>query len=179
MTVTVTLAATVTVWLVVEVAVIAMAAAAAGAVNVEFAPLAVCAGLNVPQVPTGVQLQSTPAFALSFARVAATGAVAPTLIVAGGAVARLMEIAGGGVPPFEFVLLLVPTVPHPERLAMIRKIKPVSSATLRVLRIGSTVFSVEASPLSISGPTPAPSGGSGPISFQDKPVLCVNMLRRL
>lgn len=50
------------------------------------APLAVCAGLNVPQLPTGAQVQSTPAFKGSPFTVAATEAVWPTTRVAGGAV---------------------------------------------------------------------------------------------
>jgi hypothetical protein len=153
--VTLTFAVAVAEWLLVEVATIATVAAAEGAVNVALAPLAVCAGVKVPQEPTGVQLQSTPAFALSFDTAAATGAVALTVIVAGGAVARLMDVAaGGGVgceggfPPFELVLL-VPTVPHPERLAMTKRTNEVSNMTLRALRIGFTMFSVEASPLFI------------------------------
>jgi hypothetical protein len=58
---------------------------------VVFAPLAVCAGLSVPHVPVGVQVQSTPAFAESFVTVALTVAVPFTASDAGGAVVN--EIA--------------------------------------------------------------------------------------
>jgi hypothetical protein len=43
-----------------------------GAVNVVGVPLAVAVGLNVPQEPAGVQLQATPALALSLVTVADT-----------------------------------------------------------------------------------------------------------
>jgi hypothetical protein len=68
-----------------------------GAVKVEAAPLAVCAGLNDPQVADGVQLQSTPAFEPSFETVAATGAVTPGFIVVGGRVAIAIELDPPGV----------------------------------------------------------------------------------
>jgi hypothetical protein len=55
------------------------------------APLAVCAGLNDPQDDDGLQLQSTPAFELSFETFAATDVVAPGFIVVGGRVAIAIE----------------------------------------------------------------------------------------
>jgi hypothetical protein len=78
----------------VEAAVRVTLAAAAGAVYVVVAPLAVCVGLKDPQVPTGVQLQSTPAFAVSLATVAATDAVAFTAREVGGAVLSVTVSAG-------------------------------------------------------------------------------------
>jgi len=57
------------------------------------AALAVCAGLKEPQDPTGAQVQSTPACAVSFATVAAIVAVALVTRVAGGALVREMETA--------------------------------------------------------------------------------------
>jgi hypothetical protein len=59
---------------------------------VEAAPLAVCIGLNDPQVADGVQLQSTPAFELSFETVAATDDIAPGLIVGSGEVVIAIEV---------------------------------------------------------------------------------------
>ncbi|HEX4643628.1 MAG TPA: hypothetical protein VH161_09170 [Candidatus Acidoferrales bacterium] len=59
-------------------------------------PLAVCAGEKVPQVPVGVQVQSTPAFAESFVTVALTVAVPPMVKEAGGAVASEMDTAAEG-----------------------------------------------------------------------------------
>ncbi len=56
------------------------------------APLAVCAGLKVPQLPVGVQLQSTPALAVSFVTVAPIIAVPLTASVAGGAVVKEIAI---------------------------------------------------------------------------------------
>ena len=50
------------------------------------AALAVDVGLNVPQVPAGVQLQVTPAALVSLETVAATLAVPPAAMVEGGAV---------------------------------------------------------------------------------------------
>lgn len=85
---------------VVEAAVMITLPAVAGAVKVVLAPLAVWAGLNVPQDPEGVQLQSAPAFALSFETVAAIVAVPLAAIVEGGAVDKAIEILavlGGGV----------------------------------------------------------------------------------
>ena len=78
--------------LLVAVAMITTFPAVPGAVYVVLAPLAVCAGLNEPQAPDGVQLQSTPALELSFATVAPTDAVAPRFNVEGGAVVRAMEV---------------------------------------------------------------------------------------
>jgi hypothetical protein len=49
--------------------------------------------LNVPQVPVGVQVQSTPAFAPSFVTVALTAAVPPTAKVEGAPV--IAEIVTG------------------------------------------------------------------------------------
>jgi hypothetical protein len=69
---------------------ITAATAAPGAVYVVFAPLAVCAGVNVPHVPVGVQVQSTPAFAESFVTVALTDAVPFTRRDEGGAVVKEM-----------------------------------------------------------------------------------------
>ena len=66
-----------------------------GAVYVVVAPLAVCAGLNVPQDPAGAQLQSTPPLALSFDTVAEIVAVALAARVAGGAWLTAIEMAGG------------------------------------------------------------------------------------
>jgi hypothetical protein len=63
----------------------------AGAVYVVLAPLAVCVGLNEPQVLAGAQLQVTPAFAESLPTVAAIGAVAPIFSEAGGGVLRDTE----------------------------------------------------------------------------------------
>jgi hypothetical protein len=70
--------------------------AADGAVYVVAAPLAVCAGLKVPQAPAGEQLQSTPPFAESFVTVAAMETVPLTAKVAGGAVLKVIARAGGG-----------------------------------------------------------------------------------
>jgi hypothetical protein len=49
--------------------------------------------LNEPQDPAGAQVQSTPAFAVSFVTVAEIVAVALAARVAGGAVVREMETA--------------------------------------------------------------------------------------
>jgi len=60
--------------------------------------------LKVPQVPAGVQLQSTPPLALSLETVAAMVAVPFGAIVEGGAVLMEIEMPGGGVvvvPPEE------------------------------------------------------------------------------
>jgi len=89
---------------------------------VEFAPLAVWAGLNDPQDAEGVHVQSTPALAESLATVAATLAVAPGFMLAGGAVPNVMDIAGevggaGGAGVLVLVELLEPTAPHPARIA--------------------------------------------------------------
>src|SRR5262249_45106765 len=67
----------------VDVAVMVTLPAAPGAVNVVALPLAVCAGLNVPQDPDGAHVQSTPAFVLSFATFAVIDAVPFTASDAG------------------------------------------------------------------------------------------------
>jgi len=54
----------------VEAALIRAVVAPAGAVYVVAAPLAVCVGLKEPQVPTGLHVQSTPAFVESLATTA-------------------------------------------------------------------------------------------------------------
>ena len=51
--------------------------------------------MNAPQVSAGVQLQSTPALAVSFVTVAVMDVVPLTVSVAGGAVVMAMVIAGG------------------------------------------------------------------------------------
>jgi len=64
-------------------------------------------GLKEPQVELGVQLQVTPALAVSFVTVAATPAVPPTGSEAGGAVVMVTTTDGGTIccePP-----------PQPER----------------------------------------------------------------
>jgi len=82
-----------TAWLLVDVAVTVTLPAPAGAVKVVFAPLAECAGLNVPQVPAvGPQLQSTPALAASFCTVAVKVAVAPVAKVAGAPVIAIVNV---------------------------------------------------------------------------------------
>jgi hypothetical protein len=50
------------------------------------APLAVCAGVKVPQVPEGEQVQSTPAFAVSLVTAALSVVAPPTTTLAGGGV---------------------------------------------------------------------------------------------
>jgi hypothetical protein len=72
------------------------AGTAAGAEYVVLEPLDVEAGLNDPQLPAGMQLQVTPAFAESFVTVAATLAVPPTAIDEGGMVDMVTAIEGGG-----------------------------------------------------------------------------------
>ena len=60
---------------------------------VVFAPLAVCAGLNVPQDPAvGPHVQSTPALAASFCTVAVKVAVAPVAKVAGAPVIAIVNV---------------------------------------------------------------------------------------
>src|SRR6266849_2060937 len=67
----------------------------AGAVKVVFAPLAVCAGLNAPQLALPqVTVQSTPAFVESFETVALICAVELTASDAGGAVVKAMLMGG-------------------------------------------------------------------------------------
>ena len=79
--------------------------------------LAVWAGLNVPQDPEGVQLQSTPAFALSFETVAAMLAVPLVAIVDGGAVDNAIEILGvlGGGVFVDTGVFDDETAPQPEK----------------------------------------------------------------
>jgi len=84
-----TLAVAVVVPLAVALAVMTTAVAAPGAVYVVLAALAVCAGLNDPHAPTGVQDQSTPALVESPVTVALKVEVAFRTNDAGGA----LEIA--------------------------------------------------------------------------------------
>ena len=121
------------------------------------APLAVWAGLNAPQDPVGVQLQSTPAFAESLATLAATVAVAPAVMVVGGAVASVTDI----VPEELLVVLVVladPTAPQPERQAMSERktkrtgeIEFARSDTQNDSRVWSTVSSGAAIPQFLRG----------------------------
>jgi len=73
------------------------AGAAVGAVYVVLAPLAVEAGLKEPQVELGVQLQFTPALAVSLDTVAATLAVPPAGSEEGGGVimVTMMDVGPG------------------------------------------------------------------------------------
>jgi hypothetical protein len=106
-TVTVATAVAVRVW--VEVAVIVTLVAAPGAVNVVMAPLAVCAGLNVPHDAAGAQVQSTPAFVESLFTVAEIVAVPFAAKVEGGAcVNAIVEFPDGGVDEDD------PVTPQPE-----------------------------------------------------------------
>jgi hypothetical protein len=86
-----TLATAVAAALLVAVAVISTGPAAPGAVYVVVAPLAVWAGLKLPHVFAGVQVQSTPPFAASLITVALIVAVPPACTFAGGA--AVSEIA--------------------------------------------------------------------------------------
>jgi len=132
-----TLAVAVAVELAVAVAVIVTPVAAPGAVNVEFAPLAVWEGVNDPQEPDGEQLQSTPALELSFETVAASKAVPPAFIVDGGAVAKVMEIAPG--VPFDDLEAELTAPPQPEKpITTRRRIISATSVALKVLRMKST-----------------------------------------
>lgn len=79
----------------VEAAVMVTVPALDGAWYVVEAPLAVCAGVKVPQLGAGVQLQSTPAFSESPFTVAAIEAVWPEVRVAGGAV--VIETVGAPI----------------------------------------------------------------------------------
>ena len=67
-----------------------------GAVNIVEAPLAVCGGVNVPQMGAlpHIATQSTPAFATSLLTVAETLLVLPTAIDEGGAWVMATEIVG-------------------------------------------------------------------------------------
>ena len=69
--------------------------AVVGAVYVVDAPLAVCVGLKLPHAPAGVQLQSTPAFVLSFETVALSETVPPVARFAGAPVIVALAIGGG------------------------------------------------------------------------------------
>ena len=114
-------------------------AAVLGAVYVVLAPLAVCAGLNEPHDPEGVQLQSTPAFELSFATVAAIDADAARFNVEGGAPVRLMEV----VPVLLLTGVPEPVTPHPERLnTEKRKIASARKVAVRNLRAKCTEVSL-------------------------------------
>ena len=68
------------------------AGAAEGAVYIVFAPLIVETGLNEPQAELGVQLQLTPAPAVSLETVAATFAVPPAGSEEGGGIVMLTMI---------------------------------------------------------------------------------------
>src|SRR5665213_1709134 len=114
-------------------------AAALGAVYVVLAPLAVCAGLNEPHDPEGVQLQSTPAFELSFATVAAIDTVAARFNVEGGAPVRLMEV----VPVLLLAGVPEPVAPQPERLnTEKRKMASARKVAVRNLRAKCTEVSL-------------------------------------
>jgi hypothetical protein len=127
--------------LLVAVAVITTFPATLGAVYVEFAPLTVCAGLNDPQDPAGVQLQSTPELELSLETVAAIDAVPPAFMVVGGTAARDTETAAG-VVVFE-AAEPEPTAPHPERLiAKSTRTIFARSAAAKFFRIKYTGFSI-------------------------------------
>lgn len=80
----------------VALAVMVTLPAAVGAVKVVEAPLAVCAGLKLPQEFAGAQLQSTPALVLSLATVAVSVAVAPVVKVCGAPVIVMVIVGGGG-----------------------------------------------------------------------------------
>ena len=73
------------------------AGAAEGAVYVVLAPLAVETGLKEPQVELGVQLQFTPALAVSLETVAATLAAPPAGSEEGGGVimVTMMDVGPG------------------------------------------------------------------------------------
>jgi hypothetical protein len=79
------------------------------------APLAVEVGVNVPHAPVGVQVQFTPALALSFVTVADTPTLSPTVIDWGGRAEKFTEIGWGPVPP---PVLLPP--PPPQALSKVR-----------------------------------------------------------
>ena len=85
----------------------------AGAVKVEFAPLAVCAGEKDPQLGALPQIatQSTPALATSLLTVAETIAIPLTDMVVGGTCVRATEMIGVGVE-FALALLEQPTEPR-------------------------------------------------------------------
>jgi hypothetical protein len=86
-----------------------------GATYVVLAPLAVEVGVNVPHAPAGVQLQLTPALALSFVTVADTPTLSPTVIAWGGRAEKFTEIGWVPVPP---PVLLPP--PPPQAFSKVR-----------------------------------------------------------
>jgi hypothetical protein len=90
---------------------------APGARYVVLAPLAVEVGVNVPHAPVGVQLQFTPALALSFVTVADTPTLSPTVIDWGGRAEKFTEIGWGAVPPPPPVLF---PPPPPQALRKVR-----------------------------------------------------------
>ena len=123
-------------WLLVDVAVIVTFTAAAGAVYVVLAPLAVCAGLKVPQDAAGEQLQSTPAFAESLETVAEIVAVPFAASELGGACVMEVEMVPEGC---EVTLVLDPTAPHPDKLtARNRRVAPRNISNVHVARTFST-----------------------------------------
>ena len=87
------------------------------------APLAVWAGLNVPQDPAGAQLQSTPAFELSLETVAEIDAVPPAERLAGGLLFIVIEgFVGLGLPGLETL------PPQPEKYTVRRKRLAITSS---------------------------------------------------
>ena len=64
--------------------------------------------MNVPQVPTGVQVQSTPAFELSFATVAVREAVPFVDKVAGGAAESVSVTTGAALTAMAAVAMTLP-----------------------------------------------------------------------
>lgn len=134
-----TLNVTLAEWLLVDVAMIIALPVVPGAVYVVLAPLAVCVELNEPQVPVGVQLQSTPEFEVSFATVAATDAVALGFKVEGGGVVREIET----VPVLLLAGVAEPVAPQPNRLKMEkRKIDSRRKVAVRNLRVKCTDVSL-------------------------------------
>ena len=123
-------------WLLVDVAVIVTVADEAGALYVVLAPLAVCAGLKVPQDAAGEQLQSTPAFAESLETVAEIVAVPFAASELGGACVMEVEMVPEGC---EVTLVLDPTAPHPDKLtARNRRVAPRNISNVHVARTFST-----------------------------------------
>ena len=90
---------------------------APGATYIVLAPLAVEVGVNVPHAPVGVQVQFTPALALSFVTVADTPTLSPTVIDWGGRAEKFTEIDWGPVPPPPPALL---PPPPPQALSKVR-----------------------------------------------------------
>jgi len=133
---------------VVEAAVMVTLAVAAGAVYVVDTPLAVCVGLKEPHVPTGAQLQSTPAFAVSLATVAATDAVALTASVVGGAVLSVTVIAG--------VVAVIVTV-----AVAVVELFEVAAATMVTLPAADGAVYVVAAPLAVCAGLKVPQAPAG------------------